>query len=364
MRAWLLVLGLAFLAGACAPRTLRPSIDPALTAKEAARQRVLAVQDEDEKLDRIEEVFGRIIVCNAGLCEKKKGYLGLTLFHPRFVDDKAWVQAYREVYGLNDDYLTVVRIAPKSPADLAGLQEGDLVLSINGQRPDTSSKQGLAEFLESYRAWTGQGPLSFRVLRGIEVAYATEEPRPACDCVALLVSSSQVNALADGQNIYVFQGLLRFCAKDEELALVLCHELAHNGMGHIKAQQGNRLIGAIFDGLVAGLLGVNTGGAFARAGGQMFSQEFEEEADYVGLYYMARAGYDIQNAPDLWRRMASENPESIGRSTTHPSTSRRFVALEATREEIFAKQGQGLALEPETKPDRDRSGAPRPGGAE
>jgi len=42
-----------------------------------------------------------------------------------------------------------------------------------------------------------------------------------------------------------------------------------------------------------------------------FSQDFEAEADYVGLYHAARAGYDIENAPYIWRRFAASDPRGI-----------------------------------------------------
>ena len=54
-------------------------------------------------------------------------------------------------------------------------------------------------------------------------------------------------------------------------------------------------VGLVFD-ILAAVAGVNTGGDFMRigaeAGAGAFSQDFEAEADYVGVYLMARGGYD------------------------------------------------------------------------
>ena len=89
------------------------------------------------------------------------------------------------------------------------------------------------------------------------------------------------------------------------------------------------------EGILAAVAGVNTGGDFMRigaeAGAGAFSQDFEAEADYVGVYLMARGGYDIGLAPNFWRRMAVIHPASIktNHSSTHPSAPERFVALES-----------------------------------
>ena len=48
----------------------------------------------------------------------------------------------------------------------------------------------------------------------------------------------------------------------------------------------------------------------------------------MGLYIMARAGYETANASDFWRRMAKDNPlESNIFATSHPTTAMRYVLL-------------------------------------
>jgi len=112
---------------------------------------------------------------------------------------------------------------------------------------------------------------------------------------------------------------------------------------------GNAVLGSILDVVLSSLTRTPNMNTFQGIGGAAFSQDFESEADYVGLYYTARAGYDIHNVPDLWRRMAVENPGAITMGNTHPSTSQRFVALEAAAAEIEAKRKDGRALQPEMK---------------
>jgi len=127
-------------------------------------------------------------------------------------------------------------------------------------------------------------------------------------------------------------------------------------MNHIDAKKTNAglgmAIGLLLD-VGAAVAGVNTQGGFTDAGGklgaQAFSVDFENEADYVGLYFMANANYKIDNVAVFWRRMAQENPSAISLSSTHPSTSERFVSIEKTIAEIKQKQLNNKPLKPEMK---------------
>ena len=129
-------------------------------------------------------------------------------------------------------------------------------------------------------------------------------------------------------------------------------------MKHIEARKHNATVaglgGLLLDiGFLA--LGVNTNAAFsdaaAKAGAQAYSVEFEQEADYVGLYILARTGYPLDGASDVWRLMAAENPASIVLRRTHPTAPERFVAIEKTIDEIKAKRAAGLPLFPELLTD-------------
>jgi predicted Zn-dependent protease len=148
--------------------------------------------------------------------------------------------------------------------------------------------------------------------------------------------------------------MMSFVRSDEELALVLSHEYAHNVMGHVASQQVNTIAGSLF-GLVldvaAASQGFNTGGGFQDMGGQVgmltYSAAFEAEADYVGLYIMQHAGYDTSRALEFWRRMGTLNPDSISEAGTHPSTPERFVAMQKTMGEIQYKKSHNILLLPD-----------------
>lgn len=164
----------------------------------------------------------------------------------------------------------------------------------------------------------------------------------------------EVQAFTDGKRIVVYSGLMRFVANDDELAAVIAHELAHVTMGHKGKKVQNAVVGSI-GGLAVDVAfaaaGINTGGAFSKVGSNVgvlaYSKEFEKEADYVGLYYTARAGFDTGVVSDLWRRMAARNKGNY--SITHPSAPERYALIEETHREIEAKKASGTPVEPNPK---------------
>jgi predicted Zn-dependent protease len=168
-----------------------------------------------------------------------------------------------------------------------------------------------------------------------------------CDYQLVIENSGDVNAYADGDRILVTRGMMRFAAEDQELALVIGHELGHNTMGHQSKKTTNAMLGLAAD-LLAAAAKVNTQGAFSKMGAQAYSQDIEREADYVGMYYLARSGYPIDGAAAFWRRMATEYPSTIrtSHSASHPATSERYLALDRTAVEIRGKDQSGLPLNP------------------
>lgn len=166
---------------------------------------------------------------------------------------------------------------------------------------------------------------------------------------------NNLNAFADGTRVVVEPAMMRFAA-DTELAFVLSHEMAHNLMGHVNALKTNVATGAIAGTLADRFLesqGYGTGGKLAELGTQYgryrFSPQFEYEADYVGLYIMARSGYDYTKGPEFWRRMTTASPDAAGGGPTHPGNAERYVAMQTAIKEIQAKQAAGQPLIPTFK---------------
>jgi predicted Zn-dependent protease len=171
-----------------------------------------------------------------------------------------------------------------------------------------------------------------------------------------LSDQKEINAYADGKRIIVSQGMMNFANTDEDLAVVLGHEYAHNIMNHMGAQQQNVAIGQVLGtalDTLASSQGIGTGPTLGQIGGSVgslrYSKEFEREADYVGLYITELAGYDISKAPEIWRRMSVGNEEAIYSGVTHPTNPERYLALSETIKEIERKKNNGAPLVPDVR---------------
>ncbi|MDR2875765.1 MAG: M48 family metalloprotease [Methylobacillus sp.] len=348
------LLVLLALAACATPQANTPTVNDASVQEERRKQMEMVVEDYMQSWRRLQAVAARVVVNGRELCGTNVApYYGMTTWSQESFA-KEWRAIVAARFGIGE-VPSIASIAPGSVADKAGLREGDVIRSINEWTPPTG-KDALAKLDEKLASEGKYGRVDFVVQRGAEEIALEVMPETACDFGVGLSLNDAKNAYADGRRIVIYKGMMDFFRSDEELALVVSHELAHNAMHHIDAQKTNSniggLVGLLLD-VAAAFGGVNTNGNFSRAGGSIgagaHSVEFEKEADYVGLYFMARAGYDITGAPNFWRRMATANTQAITMKSTHPTTPERFVGLEAAVTEVKQKIERGDSLKPELK---------------
>jgi predicted Zn-dependent protease len=65
------------------------------------------------------------------------------------------------------------------------------------------------------------------------------------------------------------------------------------------------------------------------------------------MYILANSGIEREGVANFWRRMSVENPRSISYASTHPSSSERWVNIEAVNKEIDKKILKSESLLPE-----------------
>ncbi|MDR2626304.1 MAG: M48 family metallopeptidase [Zoogloeaceae bacterium] len=152
-----------------------------------------------------------------------------------------------------------------------------------------------------------------------------------------LIDSKEINAFCmPGGKIAFYTGLVdTLKATDDELAIVMGHEMAHALREHARAQ----IAKSKATSLGTSLLGILVSGgkyasAFDFAGNLLtlkFSRNDENEADLVGLDLAARAGYDPRAGVSLWQKMeaASKSAFSLSWISTHPSNADRIQNIEA-----------------------------------
>jgi hypothetical protein len=165
--------------------------------------------------------------------------------------------------------------------------------------------------------------------------------------VYLLRGDSVVNAAATrGNFVFVWTGMLRTARNDGELAAVLAHEMGHVLANHtqptpseeaseIMANVGGNVASQVMS--VQGAYGALSGiaGALAEEAIKALivnpeSQRKEHEADQIGLFLMADAGYDPHNAIGLWTTMGQQGAGGDVPTffSSHPANDERIAALE------------------------------------
>lgn len=353
---WLFVLTAPVLlvVTACATTSTRQiELDPAAVEAEKERQRELALQRQVEYQERASDLAYPLLASATPLCDDDTAArLGIQ-FANRLLYEDEWRKAAEESLGLGDT-VQIVTVTDSSAADRAGLEAGDQLVRLDGWTVPVGADavEELAERLDSTLR-TSRDAVSISYRRRGEQGTARIQPDRVCGYDVQVLRDSRLNAFADGDNIFVTTTMMRF-ANDDELSVVLAHELAHNAMDHSEAKQQNAILGGIL-GAVADVFaasqGVSTGGSYTsqamELGAQAHSQDFEREADYVGLYSMAIAGIPLGDAPRFWREMAQENPESIDFAHTHPTSAARFLRMEKAVDEIRQKRAEEEPLRPE-----------------
>lgn len=347
-------LAIACCVGCAGPSTNVPALASDEVASERRRQQVLQIQNYFSQLARLNNVAHRIAHANRADCKDDVApRLGFSAIAPNELPGK-YKEIAVEALGLNAGTSTVISVIDGSPAAKAGVAPGDELVALDGEQiPSVNPSEWIAAFLKK----NGDGPVRVDLRRANQPQTRLVPTTTACSIPIILMPDEQTNAFTDGRRIVIFSGVLRVAQSDEELATVVAHELAHVTMGHLKKREQNRVAGAIGGAVVdigLALVGLNTGGAFTRGfgnvGAQAYVTDFEREADYVGTYYVARAGYDTSKAERFWRTLAQENPKQIVYAGLHPTSPERFLLMQKTNDEIAEKKRRRQPLTPDPKP--------------
>ncbi len=306
-------------AGCASVQTRLPVPDIAHLEQEAGQQERLAFERYEAMLARLDGVSSAILQANKDLCPKTGPDTGLILHtkksYPKHLRDAAARQLSA------GDEPSVLMVRKQSPAAKAGIIAGDNLLDDKDNVLDAKQLKDALQNQAVIRRRNSIEDLRLHAAANVACAYGVR-----------LKFSSAVNAYATGRSIIVTTGMMDFINSDAELALVIGHELAHNTMGHVRKSIQNTILSG-----------------FATR----YTRPFEAEADYVGLYYMARAGYELDGVENFWHRLGVRHPKSIVLAKTHPVTPERSLAIKLSAEEIKLKKQNELPLRPNYKPGKE-----------
>jgi hypothetical protein len=275
---------------------------------------------------RVATVTYRLALAGRGLCPQPYPLTGL-LFHHLAEYQPGDRPLMIRRHGL-DRGPGVLGAVAGSPAAKTGLMAGDVLLSVN----DVAFPSPMAGAVERERKkWRpmlekaeaqleealARGPAELAVLRGGRTLRLTLDSLPACPARVRLARSTQVNAFASERSVVMTTSMLNFVRSDDELAVVLGHELSHVILGHPATRDE--------DGILASL-GIKANAIWRR----------EEQADRLGLRLMSAAGYRLSAAIPFWRRYLRRYDWFPQIFRSHPSLTARERIV---REEIEAISG-------------------------
>jgi Zn-dependent protease with chaperone function len=273
---------------------------------------------------RVAKIAYRLALAGRSLCPAPSPLTGMLFHHlaEYEVKDRALMVAR---YGL-DRGPGVLSVIAGSPAARAGLVAGDVLLGVNGTSfPSPTAIAAVRErsvWRPRLEATERQledalrrGAADLLVLRQGRELHLRLDSLPACLGRVRLARSDQTNAFATGTYVVMTTAMLDYVRNDDELAVVLGHEMAHDILGHPATRSE--------EGVLAGL-GIHASNIWKR----------EADADRFGLRLMAAAGYNLDAAIPFWRRY-------LGKFDWFPQIFRSHPSLGA-RERIAADEIEAI----------------------
>ena len=287
-------------------------------------------KDELKKLEEEIELLATEIYINDSVMVWKCGFNVLSImpegiFKKRAVIGALSVDNTEEIaryYRLpTEEGCVVIGIMDGYIADLAGIRQGDIIKEVDGKKIKDSGhvdfKAGKTSTVIVERAGAR---LSFNVI-----------PKEMPYVRIRLKQTSKINAYAKFTGIEFTSGMVHFVEDEDELAIIMGHELAHLTSKHLPKNMSVAALCGTLGGLTGPFAPWTTQALYAP-----YSRKNEREADYIGLIYAHNAGYDIEKGAALWKRFALEIPKSRSKSflRSHPASPERILRVKKVEELI------------------------------
>jgi predicted Zn-dependent protease len=180
-----------------------------------------------------------------------------------------------------------------------------------------------------------------------------------CTWRFIMLPDRSLNASAGANGVVaVNRGVVEYANSEEEVALVIAHEIGHHSANHLAASQRNQIVGALVGAVLMGAVGAIASSnsrynyavtdASVRAGANIgatvgrvsFSKEQEREADYLAAVTLYRSGLDLDKARNFLVTLArASGRKETGMLDSHPAGPERLAAWDKAVAEIRASGG-------------------------
>lgn len=221
--------------------------------------------------------------------------------------------------------------------------------------PDEELQMGVASFNQLKQSGKiSHDPAANAQVQRVAQRLIPQVRVPGAQWEVLVFDDPSPNAFAlPGGKIGVHTGILPLTQNDDGLAAVLGHELAHVTLRH----GGQRVSQQLMVGLGSAAIDVGLAMNDVKHRGEImsglgvgatlglvlpFSRGHELEADRYGLIYMARAGYNPEEAVAFWQRMKDYSERSGGKPpewlSTHPADENRIAQIKQLLPEVMKER--------------------------
>ena len=295
--------------------------------------------------ERIYRIAAPLIIKNAVLCRTQaRPLLGFTAKN-QYSYPPELTAAARQNLAL-DERLQVMQILDGSGAMRAGLKRGDILQTIQdltiptGPQAEPETARMLSPILKNL------SEINITVIRQNQPITVNVPLTLACAFAIDVGNAHHVNAYADGRRILLTRGLLDSFAADEDVAVIIAREIAHNVLQHAKQLQQMATLSMVIDNLL--LFKPDQIAANSSNGIKITPEKMDQEADRLALFMLARAGYDIATFTRVMQKLAQtpNSSQALTYLTLHPWTEGRQSVIQATIKEIRQKQSTKKALVP------------------
>ena len=219
------------------------------------------------QFNRVFAIKHKIFVSNSSVCTKTNvdyGFIQVSVDETKD-ETKLWIEAFNL-----KKQPTVTYVAAQSASDRAGLRIGDAIISVNNSYWSDAKSQGTFTTLLSEARKSPH--LHLGILRGNKEQTLNLTADRACDYGFMLNRSSRHEAWANNRKIIVDLGAAKLLKRDDELAFLISHELAHILLGHTLPDRQKEL------------------------DDYKMRNIMEKDADAFGIRLMIHAGYDPKGA--------------------------------------------------------------------
>ena len=263
---------------------------------------------------RLATVAYRLQTANAALCSDVRPLPGFTVeaLSQFSAGDRVRVAAQLGLGALP----SVAAVAAGSSAEKAGLRSGDALVALGGiaaPGPGGDRYDQIAQTEALIEARLTRGPLDLRVRRSDGERTMTITGDRGCASRVQVIAGGLGATQADGQYAQISVKVLQLAQGDDELAVAVAHELAHNILQHRAKRTPSR--------------------------------QAEFEADRLGVWLVARAGYDPDAPVRFWTRFKAAD-KTILPDGSHPSWNKRIAAVAAAVAQVRAQMAAAQPLIP------------------